>query len=224
MNQTEDDIEAELAEFLGETTVSGSQDVDWRANVPQGTVLAETSVQGAAFQWTKQGSGVRAGKVPLPERTMVWDTRTGVTSMVPTAQLRYQLGKRRADGSRVYSRRKPEGIEEPTPIADTCQICFRSRKLAGAANPHRNFFSEDQLQAHYLAFHTNEWNAMERDRDIKERREQGDRMEKLIATLTLALLPNAANKLPEDVQEQIAAMQKQIAELSKVEPPAKGKS
>jgi hypothetical protein len=201
MNQTQDDIEAEIADFLGETTVTGTE-ADWRANVPPGTVLAEGMVEGATVQWLKGSSGVHARGVPLPERTKVYDTRTGVTSMVPTAQLRYQLGKRRPDGSRVYSRTLPEGITQPEPIKDTCKICYVNR-----GNKHRNFYSEDQLINHMTAFHTNEWNAMERDRDIRERREQGDRMERLVLMFATALRPDIAKTLPAEVREQIEELQ-----------------
>jgi hypothetical protein len=206
MNQTQDDIEAEIADFLGETTLTGGE-ADWRADVPPGTVLAQGTIEGAPVQMIKGGSGVHARGVPLPERTKVYDTRTGISSMVPTAQLRYQLGKRRPDGSRVYSRTLPEGIEQPVPIKDTCKICYINR-----GNRHRNFFSEDQLINHMLAFHGNEWAAMERNREIESRREDANRMERLMITMLQAMNPDAAKKLPKEVRDQISEMQQKVAE------------
>ncbi len=200
-NQTADDIEAEIADFLGETTMTGGE-ADWRQNVPPGTVIAEGQVQGATMQMIKGGSGVHVRGIPLPERTMVYDTRTGVTSMVPTAQLRYQLGKRRQDGSRVYSRTLPEGIEQPKPIADTCKICYINR-----GNRHRNFYSDDQLMNHMISFHSLEWAAMERNREIESRREDANRLERLMVTMMTALNPDAAKKLPKEVRDQIADLQ-----------------
>lgn len=205
-NQTADDIEAEIADFLGETTMTGGE-ADWRANVAPGTVIAEGQVQGATMQMIKGGSGVHARGIPLPERTQVFDTRTGVPSMVPTAQLRYQLGKRRQDGSRVYSRTLPEGVEPPTPIKDTCKICYVNR-----GNKHRNFYSEDQLLNHMTAFHSLEWAAMERSREIESRREEANRLERLMITMMTAMNPDAAKKLPKEVRDQIADLQQKATE------------
>lgn len=205
-NQAQDDIEAEIADFLGETTMTGGE-ADWRANVPAGTVLAEGTIQGAPVQFLKGSSGVHARGIALPERTRVYDTLTGNISMVPTAQLRYQLGKRRPDGSRVYSRTLPEGIVQPVPIAETCKICFVNR-----GNRHRNFYSEDQLMNHMLAFHANEWAAMERQREIDSRREDANRLERLMITMMTAMAPDAAKKLPKEVRDQIADLQAKAAE------------
>lgn len=211
MNQSADDIEAEIADFLGETTMTGAE-ADWRANVPAGTVLAQGMVQGAPIQFLKGSSGVHARGVALPERFMAWDTRTGVSSMLPTAQMRQQLAKRRPDGSRVYTRVKPTDIEYPVPIKETCKICYARRKLEGAPEPHRNFFSEDQLMNHMLSFHANEWAAMERQREIDSRREDANRLERLMITMMTAMNPTAAAKLPKEVRDQIAEMQTKVAE------------
>lgn len=205
-NQTADDIEAEIADFLGETTITGN-DANWRADVAPGTVLAQGSIEGAQVQFIKGNSGVHARGVPLPERTRVYDTKNGNVSMVPTAQLRYQLGKRRPDGTRVYSRTLPEGIEQPVPIKETCRICYINR-----GNLHRNFFSEDQLMNHMLAFHPNEWNAMERQREIDARREDANRLERLIMMMMSATNPEAAKKLPKEVRDQITEMQQKVAD------------
>lgn len=190
------EIEAEIGQFLD------TQGIDYRANVPEGTLLGEVEHEGGLFRFEKRDSLVRAGARKLPERTAVYDTRSGAMSMVATGQLRYQLAKTRQDGSRVYSLTMPQGIVPPMPIEDTCKICYVNR-----GNRHRNFYSEYDLLNHYQAFHTNEWNAMERDRDIKERREQGDRLERLILGLSTALNPGIASQLPADVREQIEGLQ-----------------
>lgn len=199
------DLESELADLLGETTTTnngGMPDLDFRQNVPTGTVLGSTSVEGGVIQITKGDSMVRLNGRSLPERTKVYDTRTGVPSMVPTAQLRYQLGKRRQDGTKVYALRLPEGIEQPVPIKDTCKICYVNR-----GNRHRNFYSEDQLMNHMVSFHSLEWAAMERQREIDSRREDGNRLERLMITMMTAMNPEAAKKLPKEVRDQIADLQ-----------------
>lgn len=208
-NQTQDDIDAELADFLGETT---STSANWRAEVPAGTVLAQGTlggVEGAQVQYLKGNSMVTAGKIPLPERTIVYDTLTGRPSSVPTAQLRYQLSKRRADNTRIYSRVFPKDVVLPVEIEDTCRICYRNRQLAGAVDPKKKFYSEDDLLNHMMAFHSNEWAAMERDRDIKERRRSSDQIEKMLAVLTQAVM-NPTRGIPDDVQEQLRTLQEQV--------------
>lgn len=198
-------IEEEMLDFIEQA--AGPVDLsigtaDFRANVPAGTVLAESAeVEGSKIQITKGRSMVAMDGNPLPERTRVYDTRTGRSSDVPTAQLRYQLGKRRDDGSRVYSLKKPD-VPEAEPIAETCQICYRNR-----GNRHRNFYSEDALLQHMQAFHGLEWAAMERDREIKARREDSARLERLIMGLAQALNPAATAKLDPEVRLQLSEMQ-----------------
>jgi hypothetical protein len=180
----------------------GSLEADYRSNAPEGSVLAESEIQGGIFR-VKQGSSLakNAGK-SLPSRTVVYDTRTGLESRVPTRSLYYQLGKRRNDGSRVYSLTRPEGIPERVPIEDTCRICLPKRN-----NVKRNFYSEQDLLDHYVNMHEREWNGMERTREIESRREDANRMERLIMGLTSALRPDITANLPEDVKEQIAELQ-----------------
>lgn len=191
-------LESELQDAF--TSFEG---VDYRANVPAGTILGEGNIDGAVFRAIKGSSMVRNGRQELPNRWPVYNTRTGALSMVPTATLRYQLSKRhKDDGTRVYALKVPEGIVPPTPIEDTCQICYRNR-----GNKHRNFYSEYDLLTHMQLFHTLEWNAMERDRDIRERREDANRMERLILMLTTSVNPGIAKDLPPEVREQIAEMQ-----------------
>lgn len=209
-NQTTEELEAELADFLGETTITNGQVPDWRADVPSGTTLAREEIQpGAVIEHFKNRSMVKFRGQELPERTKVYDTRSGVSSMVPTAALRQQLAKRRRDGSRVYSLKFPEGVVMPTPIKDTCRICAERRRLEGN-DPHRNFYSEDQLLNHMLSFHANEWAAMERQREIDARREDANRLERLMITMMTAMNPGAAANLPEDVKAQIADLQKKV--------------
>lgn len=181
-------------------------DADYRRNVAPGTVLGRTNIDGADFRELKGQTLVGTPNAPLvvnaPGRIVVYDTRTGMASKVPYAQRAYHLSKRRKDGSRVYSLTMPEGIIPPTPIDDTCNICMIRRN-----GVKRNFYSDFDLLTHYQLFHTLEWNSMERDRDIKERREDANRMERLIMTLVSAVRPDMAAMLPDDVKEQIANLQ-----------------
>lgn len=197
------EFEAEIQDALGR--VEGA---DYRADVPAGTVLGEGNVEGALFRAVKGRSMVRNGNTPLPNRWPVYNTRTGALSMVPTATLRYQLAKRnKDDGTRVYALKVPEGIVPPTPIEGTCSICVINR-----GGRHRNFYSEFDLSNHMQMFHTLEWNAMERDRDIKERRESGDRLERLILGLVTALRPDAVKDMPEEVKQQLTELQAAAAQ------------
>ena len=200
-------VETEIQDALG-----SFEGVDYRANAPAGTILGEGNVSGAIFRAVKGRSMVHNGKQELPNRWPVYNTRTGDISMVPTATLRYQLGKRfKDDGTRVYALKLPEGIVPKTPIAATCQICFVNR-----GNKHRNFYSEYDLLTHMQMFHTLEWNAMERDRDIKQRREESNRMERLILGLVTALRPDIAKDLPEEVKQQITDLQDMAATITEV--------
>ncbi len=186
------DVEQEMNHFFE------SVDVDFRANVPEGTVLAETERDGGLFRFKKAPSLVRAGARQLPERTLVYDTRTGRESRVPTGQLRYQLGKRREDGSRVYSLTLDPNIKMATPIADTCKICFVLR-----GNRHRNFYSEYDLLAHYETLHPREWASMEREKDRVEKRADSNQLQLLIGALVQSLNPSAFAKLPDEVKQQM---------------------
>jgi hypothetical protein len=132
-----------------------------------------------------------------------------MVSRIPYAQRRYHLNKRRPDGSRVFSLNDPE-IPQAQPIEDTCTICTHNR-----GGRRRNFYSEFDLQTHMQLFHTLEWNAMERDRDIRERREDANRMERLIGSLVSLIAPDAAAKLPPDVREQISGLQTKTARRRK---------
>ena len=174
---------------------------NFRANVPEGTLVGSTEVEGGQFNWRKPNSLVRIGNKSLPERMQVYDTRTGQPSMIPTGAATYHLNKRRPDGTRVFSRNLPEGVVEPQPIADTCKICYVKR-----GNLHRNFYTEYDLIAHYQAFHTLEWTAMERERDMQERRDSSSRMERLILSL---LGRDQKLDLPADVANQISDLQKE---------------
>lgn len=189
----------------------GANPPDFRADVAPGTVLSESVFEdGHRVQALKGHSNVRLGGKELPERMAVYDTRTGALSMVPTGQIQYQLNKRRQDGSRVYSMRMPQGIVPPTPIEDTCRICFVNR-----GNRHRDFYSEDQLLNHYMSFHEREWGAMEREKEREQRREDANRLERLIIGLVSALVPNAAQSLPEEVRDQISDLQAKAAPQKK---------
>lgn len=193
------DVMAEIQDMYGQA--------DYRANVPAGTVLAEHNVQGSIFREKKGSSLAVHNGVPLPERTKVYDTRTGLDSLVPTRSLYYQLGKRRFDGSRVYSLQYPEDVPVRTPIKDTCQICLPRRNGVW-----RNFYTEQDLFDHMLAMHEREWNAMERQRETDARREDATRMERLITTISQAMRPDI--KLDPEVKEQIAEMQAKVAAVT----------
>ena len=146
------ELQEELANMY-ERAAGPISAADFHTEQPKGTVLAEAELQyGSKIQITQGDTLVSLNGVPLPGRTRVYDTISGVTSDVPTAQLAYQLSKRRQDGSRVYSLRLPPGIVMPTPIEDTCQICYKAR-----GNKHRNFYSEEQLINHMQAFHERGW-------------------------------------------------------------------
>lgn len=213
-------IQEEIASLYG-----GLGGADYRADVPEGTVLAETYLEGQPFRAIKGKPFTRNG-VPVPSRTTVYDTRTGMPSRVPTKTLYYQLAKtRKEDGSRVYSTRPPVGVTPPTPIADTCQICYRNR-----GNKHRNFYSEFDLLTHMQLFHTLEWNAMERDRDIRERRAEAGRMEQLVSALIGLVQGNPVAGLSDEVKTQITDLQDVARRLEDtaqalhpVEEPQKGK-
>lgn len=186
-------------------------DADYRANVAPGTVLGKADWgQGSHAEVLKGstlvGNPAAPQMVNAPSRIVVYDTRTGMPSKIPYAQRRYHLNKRRIDGSRVFSLTLPADILQPTPIDDTCKICQEARRRNGITTK-RNFYTEFDLLNHYQLFHEREWNAMERDRDMRQRREDATRMERLILALATALAPNTADKLPPEVREQIASLQ-----------------
>jgi hypothetical protein len=110
------------------------------------------SVEGVSLKRTKTRSMVHMNGVELPERTRVYD-RWGMSSEVPTAQLRYHLSKPAADGSgRAFFRRPPEGVGVRTPIDETCFWC---EKRAGRRV--KVFYDYDDLERHCEDLHPREW-------------------------------------------------------------------
>lgn len=142
-------------------------------SVPEGAVIGQSVIAGQQVQWTKPGSMVRAGKVPLPERFTAWD-RDGNPSELPTAQMSYMLQKKRADApserafhthTRGMTRESCTICPAEKPrIATLCQWC------TGARGRVPTFTSEDQIITHQKRYHPEEFEAYERAVEREERR------------------------------------------------------
>ena len=140
----------EVEELL-QSLVSGGRAVP-------GQVFMET--EGFTARHRRNRSMVRLGDRELPERVKVWD-RYGRPSLVPTVAIHYHLNKKDRNGNRVFFARLPEGIEEPVPIDETCEICLPK-------GIHKRFFNEYDLDGHYEYYHPREWRIIQRKRDREE--------------------------------------------------------
>lgn len=114
---------------------------------------------------TKPNSMVRMGDKALPERIAVYDER-GNRSMIPTAAARYHLTKKNPEtGRRAFYLTVPEGVTEPQPIPETCEICTEAR--GGRPRP---FYRKRDLMAHKQYYHPLETAEDRREEDLANRR------------------------------------------------------
>lgn len=204
--------------------LSQRQGVDYRANVPAGTVLGEEQIEpGAKTVYRKSKSLVRAGEQPLPEREPLYDLlRRDVSQVPPTiAQKRMRQHPGR------FTTIKPADWDDnrPQPIEETCEICLNDperidehMRLYGEVERPK-YYSMTQLRRHYQLSHEIEWSDIEADRRDKERRDDAGRMERLIVSLVSVLAPSAADKLPPEVRSQIEELQSMDEEEKPVRVP-----
>lgn len=191
-----------LEEFI-EMQEALASNVDFRANVAPGTALGEENLgEGSKVRWKKSNSMVSMGGQPLPERTPVYDTRTNVVSMVPTAQLLHHLRKRRPDGSRVFSSRPDPNIPMPKPIDDTCLVCLPLR----GGKP-RNFYNKFDLIAHYEISHPREWRVLQDEERAGKQSNDSTSLQAVLQQLVNLFSPDAVRKaLAESVMPEAAGV------------------
>lgn len=200
-------------QFIQEMSeLTGAPMADFRANVPEGTELGRTNLDGnpgAQAVWKKAPSLMRAGDVPLPERVNLYDKKRHDISYVPPTI----AGARIAKYPGRFTMIKPVDWHDSDPaiIEETCEVCIRDpERPATAERP--KFTSWDQLQEHYEFFHERSWQRMERDRIERERRDDKNMMASLIGTLISVMRPDV--QLPEAVREQIEDLQGHVSSPS----------
>ncbi len=196
--------------FLEQLGEEYGTDPDFRADVPVGTEIGHKPLgPGADASWKKSSSKMRVGNKELPDRIPLYDNWTHDRSMVPPTI----ANKRMSEHPGRFFIRKPAGWDErnPVPIDDTCQICARVRiQESGPGTPPKPFYDREQLRMHMRYMHQNEWDAIEQNRRDDERREDQNRMERLVASI--AAMVNPGIKLPSEVAEQITGLQQDATE------------
>lgn len=185
------DTEAYLS-TLEEIAALG-QEPDYRANVPAGTLLGETPIEGSdggSVRYRKRQSMVRAGTRILPERMMLWNKVTQRGSLVPPtiATKRMMQGTRDFPPS-AFTVRDPH-FPPRLPIDEHCAICDAKRAQIGA--PPRDFFDLYQLEAHKQLLHPREWATEQRQEEQQRRIEDRTEMRELITTIVAAMRPEMA--------------------------------
>lgn len=143
-------------------------------NIPAGAVLSESELDGIVHRELKQNSMVRMGKTPLPERFEVWDVY-GRPSLVPTAQMTRMLQKVNAErpNARAFHTHRGGVTRETCGVcpqtsesfAGTCAWCFERT----GGNVQKRFDSQDAQEAHYRAFHYEQWQSLERRIEREQR-------------------------------------------------------
>lgn len=192
-----------------------AQGPNWRANVPEGTPIGEQEIEpGANVGWKKPKSMMRIGDQALPDRMPLYDLNRRDMSMVPPTIANARMAK--YPGRFTTVRPKDWDKNRPQPIDDTCVICLKRREEETPGAGPKPFFSESDLILHYQYMHTNEWAAMERNREIAERREEQGQMRALIGSLVGLIRPDALSSLPAEVRDQ-------MERLSEAEKPRRGR-
>lgn len=186
--------------------LSQKQGVDYRANVPEGTVLGEQQIEpGATAVFKKNKSLLRAGNQALPEREALYDLTRHDVSMVPATIAQARMAKYPGRFTTI----KPANWHDadPVPIDDTCVICESDpERIANPdAEKRPKFYSASDLSRHYQLLHSGEWEDIRRDREEAERRADQSMMRGLIASVVG--LMNQGKELPVEVREQIEALQ-----------------
>jgi hypothetical protein len=119
----------------------------------------EIAYESGGVRIKKPRSMVNYGGKEIAPRVAVYD-KLGRQSMVPTAALAYHLNKTDHEGNRVFFSKPPEGIEPPTPIDQTCDVCL-------PRGVRKKFYSEFDYIGHMESFHPREF------RILEERRKEG---------------------------------------------------
>jgi len=137
-------------------------------SIPEGTILAEVGDESSGItRFRKQSSMVSMNGKALPERFAVYD-RGNRIHMVPTADMMRQLAK---PNFRSISKGPWPDVPVPTPIDATCQFCNKRRVEAGNHEP-KVFYDEGNVEAHMVAFHSNQWTALLRAQEQETRSEE----------------------------------------------------
>ena len=131
-----------------------------------------------------------AGYVP------VWDTQTGEPSVVNRNLLGFQLRKLRGDGTRAFTRIKPNR----DPVRGTLKCMLhpdspdRSRYAAIGFKscPKANLMTPFDVENHMKARHRKEWSTLESERLRTEREEERAFQRQMMAALGAAATPKAA--------------------------------
>lgn len=146
---------------------------------PPGSRQAEETQldEGATLVHQPKGRGtIRFNGMAMPDRIPVRDRLGNWTRVSPTVAMKRVQGQRVFFEPEEYDRRVARGDlprrEDPTYIAETCEICNTRRALEGNKDP-RRFTTIQQYRAHMNGFHQQEFadeTAERRERaEIEER-------------------------------------------------------
>lgn len=163
-------------------------------NIEPGTLLGESDVGGQQVRWTKQRSMVRMGKTPLPERFEAWDIY-GKMSMLPTAQMNYQLAKPNAEfmDRRAFHvhvggvTRTNCKICPPTkePYPGSCEWCLES----SFGKVVKKFADQNEQETHFYLYHERQWATLQSQLARKERAEETAANRELAQAVLAAVQP-----------------------------------
>jgi len=179
--------------------VASMGEPDFRANVPEGTLLGEVPIdgsQGGAVRFNKPSSMMRVGARKAPERVMLWNKMAGRGSMVPTTI----ATKRIMQGTETFPKEaftlRDPGNTARVPIEEHCWVCDKRRAEAG--NPPRDFFDVLQFEAHMDLMHPREWASAQRRGLQAERLEERQAMRDMIMEVVKLTRPDLATAADEE--------------------------
>jgi hypothetical protein len=173
-------------------------------NIPEGTVLSETDINGIPVTFKKQSSMHHIDGVAVPDRLPLFQFPTNNVSMIPTALVFRRLAKM-IGGHRVWSRsafpdgQTPDFIEKEVPI------------MAGGATT-KTFPNQLAYEQFMKNKHGDAWEAMQRQEQRDERAEdraeraQDREADRALAQAVLASATGANPQVTQQPQIPLAAL------------------
>jgi hypothetical protein len=153
-------------------------------NIPAGTTVGESNIEGMTATWKKQNSMHHLGGQPLPERVPLYHWPDNEISLIPTALIFKRLA-RVDDGHRTWSRK-------PFPDATPPEYIIREVPHMPGGAQYKKFIDESAYETFMKNKDPDRWESTLRQQERQER--ELDRQEQ--RALTAALIESAGGKVP----------------------------
>ena len=158
-----------------------------------------------------QPAPMRVSDLAFKGYVEVWDTQTGIQSLQPRWLLWQALRKIRPDGSLVFTRVNPKiapnhGADLRCPLNPASPDYPRLKAMGFKQCTKQHIPHQDALMRHVKKSHVRAWDAMEREREDRQREEDRQLQRDMLQAMTSAAVKGvAASQAPAGARQSVKA-------------------